>query len=138
MAGRLQLDCPMSEYERTLSVEAPAPAVFEYVSTIGNVPNYLAAIPGANDTPKEFSEVDAEDHRVEWSTESYSGSLQIDSGDVAASLCEITLALYFPGQEPSDTPTAHDEQVLDALDKTLTNIRQHVEHAHRTRKANFM
>jgi hypothetical protein len=122
----------MSEYERTLSVEAPADAVFEYVSEVKNVPALLPEADGA-----EF-ETDREGREVEWTGKNSSGSIQVDTGDVSAELSEITLRLSFAGRRPSDPPRREDEKTLENMDRALESIRQHVEHAHRAGKANFM
>jgi hypothetical protein len=122
----------MSEYERTLSIEAPADAVFGYVSEAGNVPEFLPEAEGA-----EFS-IDREGRAIDWTGKKHSGSIQVDTGDVTAELSEITLRLSFAGRQPSDPPGSEDERTLASMDRTLESIRRHVEHVHRARKANFM
>ncbi len=122
----------MTEYERTLSVEAPADSVFQYVSDTANVPAYLPDAQGAN-----FS-LDPESRAIDWTGEGTSGQIRVDSGDVTPQLSEITMRLVFNDREPSDSPSNEDEKTLDRIDEALRTIQKHVEQAHRTRGANFM
>lgn len=115
-----------------MSVEAPADAIFGYVSDPANVPAFLPEAEGA-----QFR-TDPERRELEWTGEKNSGTIQVDTGDVTSEVSEITLRLALSGGWASDVPSPKDEQTLERMDQALQTIRKHVEHVHRARKANFM
>jgi hypothetical protein len=121
----------MTEYERTLGIDAPASAVFEYVSDVANVQKVLPETEGAT------FDIDPKDHTVSWSKGPMSGAIEVDSGDVTPEISEIILRLSFANRRPSDPPTKQDEEILERIDKALRQVHDHVKHAH-SRKPKFL
>jgi uncharacterized protein YndB with AHSA1/START domain len=134
----------MSAYERTLSLNVPADAVFAYVSDPANMPEYLHTVNEAVPEPVDrlrlrgnagghaydvscLFKVDAGAHSMEWSTpdagHNYSGQLRVEGGDVVQDLSEIFVTLSFGSDPVSDTPTERDERILESIEATLENIR---------------
>ncbi len=137
----------MSEYERTLSMEAPADQVFAFVSDPANftkfIPDLHTAQPGTNQSVHlkgtfegkayemdGYVKTDREERFIEWNnadTDAASGSIVVEPGDVAPEFCEITLTVSKGNQAPSDTPTEEDEQILQWIDNVLHQIQHAVE-----------
>jgi uncharacterized membrane protein len=140
-------NCPMSDYQRLLDISAPADAVFAFVSNLANFPHYLPTVHKAESigegrvrlhgeaqghpyTAEGNYKMDASLRTMEWDADGpqgYSGSLTVQPGDVETSFSEVTLMLSYANTQPSDPPSKHDEQILEAIDRTLQSIQQHVE-----------
>jgi uncharacterized membrane protein len=126
----------MADFELTQQVDAPAAALFDYLSDVGNLPHYFAAMtsaePAGGEAVHTTAEVDGVEregeawfrvddgsHRIEWGSEGesdYHGSLEV-SGDEARS--SVTVSLH---AEHGDR-----DNVEQGLAETLTNIKQQVE-----------
>src|ERR687884_342587 len=59
----------MADYERTTTVDAPADDLFEYLSKVENLPNYMERMTSAHNLPGDEVEVEA----------------KVEPGDVGAS-----------------------------------------------------
>ncbi len=125
----------------------PAARVFAFVSNLANFPHYLPTVHKAEPagegrvrlhgeahghkyTAEGNYKADPATHRMDWDAEGpqgYSGWLKVDAGDVSTNLSEVTLTLSYANTPTSDVPTTRDEQVLEAIDRTLKSIQQHVE-----------
>ncbi len=137
----------MSEYTRLLDISVPADAVFAYISNLANFPHYLPTVhqaeaigdgrvrlngeaQGHKYTAEGNYKTDAKLRTMEWDADGpqgYSGSLTVQPGDVETSFSEVTLTLSYSQTAPSDQPTERDEQILEAIDRTLRSIQQHLE-----------
>lgn len=137
----------MSDYQRLLDIAAPADAVFAFVANLANFPHYLPTVQKAESIgegrvrlhgeaqghpyiAEGNFKTDAALRTMEWDADGpqgYSGSLTVQPGDVETSFSEVTLALSYASTKPSDEPTKRDEQILEAIDRTLHSIQQHFE-----------
>ena len=137
----------MSDYQRLLDIAVPADTVFAYVSNLANFPHYLPTVHKAESigdgrvrvhgeaqghpyTAEGNFKTDAALRTMEWDADGpqgYSGSLTVQPGDVEPSFSEVTLSLSYENAQPSDTASTRDEQILEAIDRTLHSIQQHVE-----------
>lgn len=127
----------MSQHERSLSIDAPASALFDYLSEISNLPKYftrmLTAEPGDGEAVRTSARmpdgqvvegeawfrVDDTAQRIEWGSEGpsdYEGWLEV-SGDQQASTVQVAIS-----------GTHADEDEVDrGLEETLANIKRLVE-----------
>ena len=132
----------MADYERTTTVDAPADDLFEYLSKVENLPNYMDRMTSAKNLPGDEVEVEAKvepqdvggadggertvggdawftidaDHmKLAWGAEGphdYKGELEV-TPDGAAS--RVTVRLH----------TTHDaEGIDDGIEQTLANIQR--------------
>lgn len=126
----------MGDYERSTTVAAPPDVLFDYLSDIGNLPRYFAAMkraePGEGNEVHTVAEVDG--HRVEgdawftaedgsrsmrWGSEGendYAGELSV-AGDGGGS--RVTVKLHSSHGEP--------EKIESGLEETLAAIKRNVE-----------
>ena len=132
----------MADYERSTTVDAPAEDLFEYLSKVENLPNYMDRMTSAKNLPGDEVEVEAKvepqdvggdaggertvggdawftidaDHmKLAWGAEGphdYKGELEV-TPDGAAS--RVTVRLH----------TTHDaEGIDDGIEQTLANIQR--------------
>ena len=126
----------MGDHERSTTVEAPPDVLFDYLSDVGNLPHYFAAMksaePGEGNEVHTVAEVDG--HRVEgdawftaedgsrsmrWGSEGendYAGELSV-AGDGDGS--RVTVKLHSSHGEP--------EKIESGLEETLAAIKRNVE-----------
>lgn len=128
---------PLAEHERSLSINAPASALFAYLSEVGNLPKYftrmLTAEPAEGEAVRTSARmpdgqvvegeawfrVDDTAQRIEWGSEGpsdYHGWLEV-SGDDQASTVQVAI---------HSTRTT-DGEVDQGLEETLGNIKRLVE-----------
>ena len=126
----------MGDYERSTTVAAPPGVLFDYLSDVGNLPHYFAAMksaePGEGNEVHTVAEVDG--HRVEgdawftaedgsrtmrWGSEGendYAGELSVAGhGDGS----RVTVKLHSSHGEP--------EKIESGLAETLAAIKRNVE-----------
>jgi ribosome-associated toxin RatA of RatAB toxin-antitoxin module len=136
----------MNQYHRTIDVDAPAAYVFEFVSTIENLPRYLPTVHGSNTQPGErvkiFGEVggepyqndgrfhvDPQSRRMEWSSDGenrYSGWLTVSEGNER---CEVTVHLdYEPSRHQAERMQAQmgsvDHAIGHSMERALLSIKE--------------
>ena len=128
----------MPEYARQQDVQASAEALFDYLSTIENLPRYFSGMtsarpgdtPGTIDTTAQVEgrevagtarfEVDEEANRIEWSAEGpndYRGWLEV-SGDDTRSTVEVHIHTEREGER---------EDIEQGLGETMRAIQRLVE-----------
>jgi uncharacterized membrane protein len=132
----------MADYERTTTIDAPAEDLFEYLSKVENLPDYMERMTSAKNLPGDEVEVeariepqdaggsdggertvggdawftiDADNMKLAWGAEGphdYKGELEV-TPDGAAS--RVTVRLH----------TTHDaEGIEDGIEQTLANIQR--------------
>ncbi len=130
----------MADYERTTTIDAPAEDLFEYLSKVENLPNYMDRMTSAKNLPGDevaveakvepqdvggsdggertvggdaWFTIDADHMKLAWGAEGphdYSGELEV-TPDGAAS--QVTVRLH----------TTHDAPGIDdGIEQTLANI----------------
>lgn len=129
----------MADFESTTTVDAPAQALFDYLSDVSNLPTYFArmtsARKGDGDEVKTTAKlpdgrevegdatftVDSDAKTLEWGSEgpsSYGGRLEVaSSGDGST----LTVHLHTTRVE------AGDSQVQQGVDETVANVKRLVE-----------
>ena len=132
----------MTQFERTLTMNADAARVFAYVSDINNYPKFLPTLEGAEKLEGDnvrvwgeshghkydkqcFFRADSAQHKVEWGLEEghhYHGHLLVHSGDTTQTLSEVTIGVAFHDPKVE----ARGEQILDSIQKALEDIRDQV------------
>ena len=105
----------MSEYQRTMVVEAQADEVFEFVSDINNIPKYLPTVHRATlqagdrirvqgevrGKPYDddgYFRIDRASRRLEWGSDGenqYRGSMQVEEGVEEVFTSRVTVQLSF-------------------------------------------
>lgn len=135
----------MIEYERTITIDASADEVFHLVSSVSNLPKFVAAIQDAElESPgrvrvrgviggREFDSggyvrIDNAQRRMDWGSDGdpqYRGWLEVKAGDATPNICELTVRLLLEphfefGEEQG---AAFDEANQAQLWETLTRIR---------------
>ena len=132
----------MADYERTTTVDAPADDLFEYLSKVENLPQYMDRMTSAHNLPGDEVEVeaklepgdvgssdggertvggeawfriDADNMKLAWGAEGphdYSGELEVTPEGGAS---QVTVRLH----------TTHDaEGIEDGIEQTLANIQR--------------
>ena len=131
----------MADYERTTTVDAPADDLFEYLSKVENLPNYMDRMTSAKNLPGDEVEVEARvepgdvgggdeertvggeawfridaDHmKLTWGAEGphdYHGELEVTPEGAAS---RVTVRLH----------TMHEaEGIEDGIEQTLANIQR--------------
>ncbi|CAN5552756.1 SRPBCC family protein [soil metagenome] len=134
----------MATFERTLTIDADANRVFDYVSDIANLPEYMDqmtdAEPGEGESVKTTAvidtgngetrtvhgeawfRVDDEARKIEWGSEGendYHGQLMVSSADGSSS--EVVMSMH--------TKRSEEDDVNGGLDQTLKNISNILESA---------
>lgn len=127
----------MAQHERSTSIDAPASALFDYLSEVGNLPKYFTRMISAAPADGEAVQTSARmpdgtvvegqawfrvqdvAQRIEWGSEGpsdYEGWLEV-SGDDQASTVQVAIS-----------GTHADEDEVDrGLEETLVNIKRLVE-----------
>ena len=129
----------MGDFRATTTVNAAEGALFDYLSQVGNLPDYFdrmtSATPGDGDEVHTAARmpdgqqvegdawfrVDPDTRRIEWGSEGandYHGSLDVDATENGA---EVRLQLH-TAHVPDDDP-----EMKRGLDETLANIKRLVE-----------
>ena len=124
----------MADFRGTTTVQAPAQQVFDYLSDVGNLPEYMAmmtsarrgdgdavhttaSLPDGSEVEGEaWFRTDADARRVEWGAQGphdYRGELEV-TGDGGTS--QVTMRLHTTRAEDDD------EQVQGGIDETLADI----------------
>ncbi len=127
----------MAEYQNATEVSAPADTLFDYLSDVGNLPDYFSrmrsATPAEGEAVRTVAEgpggktvegeawfrVDRDALRVDWGSEGpgdYSGHLQVTPTD-AGSRVEVHIS----------TDRVESDQVQQGVDETVATIKQKVE-----------
>ncbi len=146
----------MKEYEKQKQIQAPAGAVFAWLSDVSNLPHYLppvkeaalteesssdvpgqrkvwmkVEIPGRYETEGEgYFSVDEDSRRMEWGAEwgrDYSGWLTVSEDGSAAST--VTVHLNFgPRSAQQEEDTSGDPDPFEeGIEATLESIRRQIE-----------
>lgn len=136
---------PLGEYEDSLTVQASADAVVDFVADVRNLPKYLPTTKDAQSQGPDRVRVqgEAQGHqydsdgylrrakeqgRLEWGADEgyYSGWLQVrPEGDGANVTVHISLRGKPPGAPADGAPTP--EQIQEGVRKSLESIRNYVE-----------
>ena len=139
----------MPEYEHSLTVQAPPEAVFDFVSDVSRLPQYLPTTHHAEAQPggrvrvqgeaggraydsDGYFRTDPVNWRLEWGSDGenrYSGWLEIDG---VADECEVTVHLNFQpnpeqGRRMEEQTGDRDGTIQDGLAAALESIRNQVE-----------
>ena len=142
----------MSEYSRSVMIDATAHHVFSFVSTVGNLPKYLPTVRHAKAQGDERVEVDGaahghdyhsdgyfkvdKDHRsLTWGSDGendYSGHLEVHASGEQAS--RVTCTLHFNPKPSLSTamesqPGGRDAAINDGLEAALQSIKNECEGA---------
>jgi carbon monoxide dehydrogenase subunit G len=140
----------MKEYEQSRLIQAAPDAVFEFVSDIGNLPDYLPTVRNAsmvdgerihmqgeaNGHPYEdtgFFRIDKAKRRMEWGSDgdnNYGGWLEVKGGQSAAA-SEVTVHIKFdPKPELArrmEKQGGRDQAINDGIKNALTSIQNYCE-----------
>lgn len=129
----------MADFTGTTNVSVPDKVLFNYLSDVGNLPNYFSrmtsAAPGQGEEVRTTAKlpdgrevqgdawfrVDRAALRIEWGSEGpsfYSGHVQVRS---AGDGSDVEVHLH------TTRVPAGDAEVQDGITETLTNIKQQVE-----------
>ncbi len=132
----------MSEYRHTMVIHASADEVFDFVSEVSHMPEYMPTtlqaerqgpdrvrvkgeVRGREYDSDGYLRVDPRSHRMEWGADEgyYSGNLQVnDLGDH----CEVTITLSMRGTTRSGERPP-DEAFEDGIERALRSIKNHCE-----------
>lgn len=137
----------MSEYEQTLTMQAPPADVVAFIADIGNLPKYLpttkSAQPQGEDRVRVQGEAnqhrydsdgylrcDREAGRIEWGADEgyYSGSMEVreDGGpDSSTVTVRISMRGTPPGADEGNRPS--DDDINQGMMASLRSIQNHVE-----------
>lgn len=136
----------MSDYEQTMTMQAPSEQVIAFVSDVANMPKYLPTTKAAKAQGGERVRVqgaaqghsydsdgylrrDSSSGRLEWGADEgyYSGWLQVRDEDGGRSSVTVHISLRGdpPGAEPSERPS--DDQINEGLITALRSIENHVQ-----------
>jgi uncharacterized membrane protein len=139
-------DDPKGEYEESLTIDADARSVFDFVADVRNLPKYLPTTKDAQSQGEDRVQVQGEAQgykydsdgylrpdeaakRLEWGADEgyYSGWMQVDDEGSGRSNVTVHISLrdHPPGSGAGDAPSP--EQVQEGLRKGLESIRNHVE-----------
>jgi uncharacterized membrane protein len=136
----------MAEYEASLSVQASAAAVFDFISDVRNMPSYLPTTHQAEPQGRDRVRVQGEAHghsydsdgwlradhteyRLEWGSDGenqYSGCMEVE--DAAGGSCDVTVHLSFtprPDQEQAFQRQSggKDREIQHGLEAALQSIK---------------
>lgn len=134
----------MSQFQQTLAINAEPERVLDFISDIENLPKYLPTTKSAQQEGEERVRVQGEAHhhkydsdgylrcdrqarRLEWGADDghYSGYMQVDpDGDSAST---VTVHISFRTGRPGGDQGPSDEEIDEALEKSLQSIRNHLE-----------
>ena len=134
----------MADFQATTTVNAAAQALFDYLSTVQNLPHYFSrmtsATPGHGDEVHTTAQlpdgtevagdawfrVRPDAQRIEWGSEGangYHGSLEVTAGPGGS---EVRVTLH------TTRVPAGDQGIRDGLDTTLATIKRLVEDRYAT------
>lgn len=141
----------VSDYEHSLTVRAAPDAVFDFVSDVGNLPQYLPTTMSAEPQPGErvrvrgeaggheydsdgYFRADTSSRRLEWGSDgenNYSGWLRVDEADAGAA-SDITVHLSFAprpelGERLDEQTGDRDRTIQEGMEKALVSIQNIVE-----------
>lgn len=146
----------MQEYEKTKQIQAPAGAVFAWLSDVGNLPHYLPPVkeaalsgPSASGTPGEqkvwmkveipdryetegegYFSVDQDSRRMEWGAEwgrDYSGWLTVEEEESAVSKVTVHLSFGPRSVEEEEETGGERDPFEEGVEATLESIRRQIE-----------
>lgn len=137
----------MAEYEQSLMMKAPPMRVLDFIADVKNLPKYLPTTKSAQPQGEERVRVQGEAHehpydsdgylrcdrqamRLEWGADEgyYSGAMQVrEDGGPGSSIVTVQLSMRGspPGARDGEGPS--DEEINEALVKSLRSIRNHLE-----------
>ena len=136
----------MSEYERSLRINAAPADVFRFVADVRNLPEYMSniysALPQENDRIRVqgemegqyydlegFFHVDRRQHHIKWGTEGthqYRGQLALHPEADGATKVTVHLAFDVPSRASQHT-SDHDH-MQHILEQTLQSLKNRCEH----------
>lgn len=135
----------MSEYERTIAIQAPPDRVFEFVADIRNMPRYMPTATRVKAQGDSRVRVEGEAHghhyvsdgwmrsdgsrrRLEWGADEgdYNGWLQVRE-DGPRSEVTIHLSMRRDQRRADRRGSLSDDEVMDGLMTSLQSIRNHLE-----------
>ena len=134
----------MADYERTTTVDAPAEDLFEYLSKVENLPNYMDRMTSAHNLPGDEVEVEAKVEPGDVGGDSSVSGEQTVGGEAWFKIDADDMSLSWGSEGPHDyhgelevTPdggasrvtvrlhTLHDaEGIEDGIEQTLANIQR--------------
>ncbi len=134
----------MADYEHSMTITAPADAIFDFVADVSNLPKYLPTTKHAQSQGQDRVRVageaqgnhyeadgylrpDRARHRLEWGADEqyYSGHLEIHPhGDTSEVTVHISLRGKTPESSASNQPS--DAQIQEALRTALESIQNQV------------
>ncbi|MGB3634965.1 MAG: SRPBCC family protein [Rubrobacteraceae bacterium] len=146
----------MQEYEKTKQIQAPAGAVFAWLSDVGNLPHYLPPVkeaalsgPSSSDSPGEqkvwmrveipghyetegegYFSVDQDSRRMEWGAEwgrDYSGWITVTEDDRAKSTVTVHLSFGPRSVEEEQDSGSGSGSFEEGIKATLESIRRQIE-----------
>ena len=134
----------MADYERTATIDAPAEDLFEYLSKVENLPNYMDRMTSAHNLPGDEVEVEAKVEPGDVGGDSTDSGEQTVGGEAWFKIDADNLSLSWGSEGPHDyhgelevTPdgaasrvtvrlhTTHDAPgIEDGIEQTLANIQR--------------
>ncbi|MGF1473594.1 MAG: SRPBCC family protein [Rubrobacteraceae bacterium] len=146
----------MQEYEKTKQIQAPAGAVFAWLSDVSNLPHYLppvkdaaltepssASVPGERkvwmkvEIPNRYETegegyfaVQEDARRMEWGAEwgrDYSGWLTVDEAGRAESTVTVHLSFGPRSAEEEEESGGDRDPFEEGVEATLESIRRQIE-----------
>ena len=134
----------MADYERTTTVNAPAEDLFEYLSKVENLPNYMDRMTSAHNLPGDEVEVEAKVEPGDVGGDSTDSGEQTVGGEAWFKIDADDMSLSWGSEGPHDyhgelevTPdgaasrvtvrlhTTHDAPgIEDGIEQTLANIQR--------------
>lgn len=130
------------QHEETMTINASADAVFNFIADIGNLPKYVPTTKQAQSQGEDRVQVQGEakghqysddgylradraQQRLEWGSDEghYSGSMQITpQGD---NTCEVTVQLVFR-EKPGGSKGPSEADIHEGMRKSLESIQNHL------------
>ena len=146
----------MKEYEKEKQIQAPAGAVFAWLSDVGNLPHYLPPVkeaaltePSASDSPgrrkvwmkveipgryetegEGYFSVDGDSRHMEWGAEwgrDYSGWLTVSEDGSAESTVTVHLNFGPRSAEEEEDTGGETDPFEEGIEATLESIRRQIE-----------
>lgn len=133
----------MADYQQSLTINAPANQILEFVGDIRNMPKYLPTTKNAEAQGEGRVRVQGEakghkydsdgflrrlENRLEWGADEgyYSGFLTVEPSGNDSSNVTVSISLNGtpPGADPNERPS--DEQINEGLRKGLESINNFV------------
>ena len=134
----------MADYERTTTIDAPAEDLFEYLSKVENLPQYMDRMTSAHNLPGDEVEVEAKVEPGDVGGDSTDSGEQTVGGEAWFKIDADNMSLSWGSEGPHDyhgqlevTPdgaasrvtvrlhTTHDAPgIEDGIEQTLANIQR--------------